>query len=423
VRYARGVLITLVSKGFAIPIGILSSIVTARYLGPSGRGVIAILTVIQGLALQFGTLGFNASIAYFVSQDQSKSSAVASIALVVSTIAGILIAAIFYAVARIEPSVLIGTIDPFYLAIFLVAIPFTFVNYFFQNVLIGFQKFYHYNVLDLISRFIQLMLYFVVLVMLRGGITEGVLCFAAGTIIAGILYLAQAARMTRVSFTFDRAVFREMFRYGFKTYIASMIMYLALRINIMLINYYHGEQASGVYSIATQLLDVVYLLPTTLGLILFPKVSSNREDSGELTAKVFRFAVLVMGLICLGIIIVGKPLINLLYGDKYMGAIEPLYWLTPGIFSLSLFNILMYDLSGRGMPPIVVIAPTVGLVINLVVNLIWLPEYGLRLAAVSSTVSNTIILLILIVYFVQKVKVRLRDMFFFTIADLKAIKI
>ena len=52
--FKERVALTLLARGATIGLGLVSSIVTARFLGPDGRGVLAALSVLTGLALQFG---------------------------------------------------------------------------------------------------------------------------------------------------------------------------------------------------------------------------------------------------------------------------------------------------------------------------------------------------------------------------------
>ncbi|MFQ5797231.1 MAG: oligosaccharide flippase family protein, partial [Bacteroidota bacterium] len=282
-RYAKGVLITLISKALAIAVGILSSIIIARYLGPSGRGVLAVLIVILATAMQFGSFGFNASMTYFIARDKKLSSPIASNSLIVAITLGIIIALFFFLIGQFSPAVIIGEVDVVYLNILLIAIPFGFLRQFMQNIFIAQQRIYDFNLLDLFSRLIQFIGFGILLVLLGLGTYEAVLCFAVVTVISGLMYLFRSSQFTEIKLRFDAPLFTGMLRYGVRTYIASFLMFLVIRSNIMLINYFLGESQSGVYSVAMQFADLVYLLPATLGLILFPKVSESIRDPGELT--------------------------------------------------------------------------------------------------------------------------------------------
>ncbi len=404
-RYGKGVILTLITKGIALPIGIISSVITARYLGPSGRGVLALLVVIQGFALQFGALGFNASITYFISRERTATSAIVMTAAAAGLAAGMVIAVGLGLVAWINPGILLGQVDSRYLFVFLIAIPFSFLHQLLQNVFIARQAIVEFNLLDLTVRVLQLFAYAFVLVYLGLSTYEAVLALVAVTVVAGLLYLLRSLRYVHRPVSFDRARFGAMIRYGLRTYIAGLFMFLAIRVNLFLINLLLGEHDSGVYSVALQISDLVYLIPTTLGLMLFPKVSEDEAGSVQLTVKAFRSTFILMVTVAVGIVLVGQPLIVLLYGEKFLGAVGPLYALTPGIVFLSLVMILNNDLAGRGLPAVVIIAPAVGAIVNASLNLLLLHTWGILASAVSSSVAHFVMLLILLGWFMRRVRV------------------
>jgi len=402
-RYAKSVLITLISKGAAIPLGVLASIVTARMLGPSGRGVIAILLVVQGLAMQFGSFGFNASITYFIARDKSLTRPVMANALVTALLAGGLISVVFYLIGHFFPGVLLGDVDPLYLTIFLAAIPSSLIILFFQNVFIAHGRMIAFNALDLATRAIQLAGFVVVLVLLSQGTIEAVITMTGAFALSSLFYLFTARRLSPLSLRVDGKLFGAMLRYGGRTYLASFLMFALIRSNLFLINLLLGEESSGVYSITLQFTDLLYLLPMTLGMILFPKVSEQLRDTGVLTAKVFRFS---LGVITLGVLVLlplWSPLIGLLYGAEFEGAMLPLMALSPGIVALSLVMILNNVLAGRGLPTIVIIAPLTGLALNIILHLVLVPSSGLVGSAVSSSASYSLVLFILYRYFSRSV--------------------
>lgn len=416
-------LITLAAKGIALPLGILSGVIAARMLGPSGRGALAILLVIQGIAVQFGTLGLNASITYFIARNKDSTNAIASNALVVALVVGTILALVFYVIGQTAPSLLLGSIDPIYLTIFVVSIPFTLLAQFLQNVFLAKHHIVEFNALDLFSRLLQLVGFAVVLVVFHGGTLEAVWCLTGVTMISGIVYSFRAVRVSAIGFKFDRTLFVRMFRYGARTYAASFFMVLLLRSSILLINHSLGDSQSGIYSVTMQIMDIVYLFPVTLGMILFPKVSERADDSGELTAKAFRLSLVVMACVCVFLLVFGGAIIEGLFGPEFIAAATPLYWLTPGILFLSLATILNNDLAGRGLPHIVILSPMVGLFLNVALQLLFLSQHGITVSAISSSLSFLVVLVLLTTHFCQRTKIPPIALISFRLEELKSIRI
>ena len=244
-RYAKGVLITLAAKGMAIPIGIASSILTARYLGPEGRGVLALLLALQAMAVQFGSVGLNASVTYFIARDKDRTSSVASNALVVALVLGLFFVLVLFVVGTFAPELILGKTDNRYLFIFLAAIPFGFLPQFFQNVFIAHQRMYEFNILDLFGRAIQLVAFIIILPMLHLGVLEAVWCLVVVSVVTGLTYLVQTGKIARLGIRFDQELFGEMFHYGVKSYVAGLLLFFITRSNLFLINYYLGKGESG----------------------------------------------------------------------------------------------------------------------------------------------------------------------------------
>jgi O-antigen/teichoic acid export membrane protein len=411
VRYTRSVFITLIAKFLAIPIGIASSIITARYLGPSGRGILILLVTLQGIAIQFGTFGFNSSITYFISREKTLTSRIISNALFVAITVGSVLALLLFLLGEYWPHAVLGEVDPIYLNVFLLSLPFAFLQQLLQNVFIAQQRISEFNVLDLLTRLLQVFIFSLVLIVLRAFVFETVLSLAGITIVSGVIYAMRSTQNTSFRFSFDSVLFHRMFRYGVRTYIASVLMFLVFRVNVFFINTYLGEYDSGLYSIVLQIGDLAYLLPVTLGLLLFPKVSADIADNGLLTAKVFRFSFYGMGIVCIGIALLGRWVIVLLFGQEFEPAAEPLMYLAPGILALSLATILNNDLAGRGLPAIVMIAPAVGLFLTAAINVVFLSSWGLVASSVASSAAYGVMLLLLVFDFKRRVQISWKLLF------------
>ena len=70
------------------------------------------------------------------------------------------------------------------------------------------------------------------------------------------------------------------------------------------------------------------------------------------------------------------------------------YLILPGVLALSLESIFMNDLAGRGLPPVVIVVPGVGLALNLALNLVFIPRFGLSAAAAASSIAYGVMLAI-----------------------------
>ena len=408
-RFFDRVALTLLTRGLTILLGLVGSIVTARWLGPEGRGILAIVSVVTGLALQFGSLGLHSGNAYFVAQDPRLARGVLGNASVLSlalgTGAGIAAIATFLA----EPRWFAGV--PLVLVVVAAAtLPFHFLNLFLQNALLGMHEVKAFNAFEAAGKVLTFAALVVYLVVFDGGPEGTVVLFSSFAVISALAAVLYCRRRVPFRFSFDRALFARMIPFGLKSYMSCLLAYLVIRSDMLLVNYFLGTAAAGVYSIAAQVADNLLLIPATIGLILLPRIASEApRNQSAVTARVTRHAALVMTVLCATAWVLAGPVISLLYGPGFREAIPATRWLLPGIWALGMNSILMQHFGGQGMPLVTITAPLVGAVLNLSLNAFVVPRFGIVGAAVTSSVAYSMMLLLSLGAFLRGGGVRLWD--------------
>jgi O-antigen/teichoic acid export membrane protein len=136
----------------------------------------------------------------------------------------------------------------------------------------------------------------------------------------------------------------------------------------------------------------MFVLPMVIGLNLFPRVA--RGDPTDASAEVFRSVAVLYGLFCLATVPIAGIAIRAFFGGEFAGATSLYYWLLPGIYSLGLLTILSQHFAGRGFPPRAVAIWFVGLALNVALNLALLPGRGAWVAALTSSVTYTVLLVL-----------------------------
>lgn len=400
-RFIKSVTITFGTKVLIVIIAIASSIITARWLGPAGKGVFAVLWVTVGLGVQFGNFGFHASNVYFTSRDKALVSKIASNSLWFGLTIGLLISAGIICLYRINSN-LFSNIPFTLLLITVILVPLKVLLLFFQSIFLGLQKILTYNSFELAERFSLLVVVAVVLILLKQGLFKLMVFILVITGIVTAFFTIYTKRVIKFSFfSFDTEVFASMLKYGSKVYLSCFFNFLAIRSDMLLVNYFKGSSALGIYSIAANFSELLYLLPVTIGAMLFPKVSANITDDGTFTQKISRQTVFLMAITCILVALVCKPLILLLYGEQFAFSAIPLLWLLPGVFFLSLGTLYNNDLAGRGYPPIIIYGTGAGFILNFGLNLLFIPRYGVTGAAITSSISYFVMFIIVLIYSVR----------------------
>lgn len=412
--------VTVLSRWSGFVLDGVASIVVARYIGPAGKGILAVLGVIAGLAMQMGNLGLHAATAHFAAREAGALARIAWASLLLAPAIGVGLIAALGTLASLLPA-LVPNVPWLLLTLTLLTLPFGLLTLFFQNILLGQQRVGAYNLLDVGSRAVALPLVLVILIGLGGGVRELVAAGLLMSVVTATTAVRLAFSGVKGPFAFDPQLLGNMLWYGFRSYLSSLFAFLIIRSDMLLVNYFLGAAQAGIYAIAVSLADLLLVFPTAVGTMLFPRVSSRPEDDGSLTAAACRHTAAGMIVFCLAAGILAQPLILLLYGGAFSGAAAPFFLLLPGILALSLETIFMNDLAGRGLPPIVIVVPAVGLVLNLILNLAFIPRFGLLAAAASSSFAYGAMLAIAWTAFARRTATPVVACSLLTISDLKAL--
>lgn len=164
-----------------------------------------------------------------------------------------------------------------------------------------------------------------------------------------------------------------------------------LRADQVLLGILASASAVGTYAVAARLSEVWYFMPMAVAGALFPVLVRAKDADAELYRSRLRqmYAAFIWGGIILALVMtaVGPPLIRLLYDSEFADATSVLLihiWSAPFLFMgvvfsrwLILEGLLVTSLVRHGL----------GAIINVGLNLWWIPLYGPEGAALATVVS------------------------------------
>jgi O-antigen/teichoic acid export membrane protein/SAM-dependent methyltransferase len=375
---------TFSTRVAGILLGLITSILVARTLGPAGRGHLAVAMAIASIAVQFGNLGLHSSNTYFISKNRSLLPIIFGNSLTISLGIGCLGSLLIWVTFSIWPQ--IALVQGPLLILALVSIPICLCNLLFQNILIGLLKIDQHNKIDLVSKIFSIAI--VVVLLVTGNVTEE-LVLAGGilTLVLAVLWAGNIINNEKTeNIRFSLSVFSEHLKYAWKAYLGAFFAFMILRSDLVLVNFFLGDSASGYYSISAGMADMLYILPSTVGFILFPKLASTESNSDKwrLTWQTFKFLSLILFLLVLLSILAAPFLINVLYGEAFLPSILSFQVLCVGMFFYGLNNIYSNFLAAVGFPWAAVYLWITAFIINVISNLLLIPAYGILGAALSS---------------------------------------
>jgi O-antigen/teichoic acid export membrane protein len=389
---------TFATRVFLLAAGVAASVLVARSLGPEGRGLYAVAGALVGMSVQFGNLGLHSANAYFVARDRSIMPRLAGNSLVVSGVLGGLAIAVLWSLATLRPE--IAPLTGALLALTCASIPLGLGYMLLQNLLIGVQEVRAFNQIEIVARLVSLSL--IVLVIVLGRVTPEAL-FAAGLVASTVGLVRVLRRLGRFLPERPRpslGLLREHMVYGLKSYLACFFAYLVVRFDLLMVHHMLGMREAGYYSIAASMADLVYMLPSVIGTLLFPKLVARRtpEEKWKLTAGVGA-AVLVLMIGVSGLsALLARPLIRLLFGADFLPAAPAFVLLSIAMIFYGVNNIVEGYLAALSFPWLSVFVWVAASGLNIVLNLFMIPAWGIMGASFSSLVCYVLVLVAQAVY-------------------------
>lgn len=174
-------------------------------------------------------------------------------------------------------------------------------------------------------------------------------------------------------------------------------------IDVPMMQQINGEAPVGWYNSAYKWINAINVIPSFFTFALFPVISRQIAHSLDDARRTFRMAIKLMVLLSLPIaaftVLLAYPLIGVLGGVEYLPqgalALQIVIWSIPVGWINSVTN---YVLIALGRERAQVRAFLVGVAFNIVANLLFLPAYGFVAAAVTTILSEVVLLFVFNLY-------------------------
>jgi O-antigen/teichoic acid export membrane protein len=169
------------------------------------------------------------------------------------------------------------------------------------------------------------------------------------------------------------------------------------KIDVVLLEPLQGPAVVGQYSTAYKWLDALGVIPSLFTMALLPVMARQSVEDRPALERSYHLAVKLMFGLALPVAVattfLAYPLINLLGGPRYLpdgaNALQLMVWFIPIGWINSLTNYVLIALDQQRAMRWAFLA---GVGFNIVANLIFIPQYGYRAAAIVTIFSEIVLL-------------------------------
>lgn len=404
----RDVLLTFGGRLALTAALIVGDVILARGLGPEGKGAFVLLLNLSSLGALVLALGLDRSLAVFAARSLGAArTAFANVVLWTLIVGGLGVLAIIALygprTADHAPTGLLAPLLPELTAPQLLygalALPGEIAFTIGLVGLLGRQRVLAYNVLRFLRRGVFVVLLVGLLALGRLDLELVLLLnlVALAVTVVGIVWAMTRARM--VGLGPSARLLIEQVSFGGRTMIGTLAERLHFRANTFLLNAFIGVGATGVFSVALGLAEILWYLPTSFGLVLFSRAVQGGREGANIASAMTRTVLAVMIVAAVPLWFLAPAMVELVYGAPFAQAGTALQVMLPGVVAYSIVAVLTHPLIAWGAPGRVTLVLLAGLAVNLAANMLLIPELGMNGAAAASTISYTLTaLMILLLY-------------------------
>ena len=197
-------------------------------------------------------------------------------------------------------------------------------------------------------------------------------------------------------FIFNWALYKFYFNSSWPIALGNTLYLLLLYTDSVILSWYHPSFLVGIYNSAVKINEFLILLPTGIALAILPILSRNLNNkqtlNNQLNYSIYLNYLTILPII-LGIFILSDKIVNFIFGKEYETAFMALRILIPSMLASSLFMLYSQLLIALDKRKELLIYEFIAFIINLILNLILIPKYGLLAASFNTTFSNYIALI------------------------------
>ncbi len=394
IRFIKATLLTFISQVIILIFTLLSSILLARLLGPYGKGVYTISTLLPLTIVIFLNIGVSPATTYYIAKKEFDVGRAIINNLFLGSLLGIVgyflgIGAIF-----IFKKTFVN-IPKRFLLLSLIIIPPHLIYSFWNSIFLGIQDFKKYNFIQVLRLSFFLSILLVLVGLLKLDLKGALLSFILHWFLVDfVLFFWLRMELKCMVKCLDIGYLKKVVSYGLQAYLGNVLAFLNYRISFFLLNHYLNPEAVGYYSASIPIAEVVWIFSFAASTVLFPKISALEEQKRkQLTPFVVKNVFILTLFFAFFLFLFAKHVIILLYSSTFLPSVKPFRILLIGTIFLSLSRVFANDIAGRGKPVLNSIVSGIALGVNLLLNIILIPKYGIQGAALATTVTYAVILI------------------------------
>ena len=397
---------TLLTRLLVLAINMATGIITARSLGPVGRGEQAAMILWPQFLAYAMTLGLPSALVYNLKSYPDEKSELFSAAVQLSAILGMvatLTGVVFIPVwlAQYSPEVI-------HIAQwFMITAPLSLLSVTFKAALEAQGDFTTANQVYYLSPLITLAILGVfALAQALTPFTSG-LAYLLPNIPIGFWIVTSLWNRFQPHWRILGKSYKRLLSYGLRSYGIDLLGTLSGQVDQILIIGLLAPASMGLYVVALSLSRMLGVFHSSVVTVLFPKAAARPvTEVVELIGRAARVSLTFVLVAAVAVMILAPVFLHLLYGSQYMGAVPVFRILVIELVVGNTAWVLTQAFMALGRPGTVTILQGIGLGLSVPFLLVFIPAYGLVGAGLALLCSTTVRAVLVLLSYPLILKVR-----------------
>lgn len=394
-RFAFDVGWFLVSSAVNLVIAFLLQTILARWLGAFDLGLYTMVVTVQEIAMLVAGLGISAALVKYAAEYQENRDRLfqtTSSAFIISIIFGLVVGVLLYFLSGTVASIFdMPQLSPL-LKLLAIALPFLCLFQVVLGLFNGFRRMKNWAYLMILRNCLMILLT-VILVWLGFGIEGtvfGMVFSAVGGCIFGLYLSRKYLHLTFQGF-FKNA--KKLVLFGIQVVGANAVSIIANRVDIMMIGYFLTATEVGYYSVAVTISMLFDVIPNAIQGISYPATAEywSKKDHWSLQKmidKSMKYSACILLPLGLGVGFFAKEITTTIFGAEFIYAALPLsILLIARVVRGATVQPIGASFSGRGRPDIGLKIDALSSVLNIGLNIVLIPRFGIAGSAAATTIS------------------------------------
>jgi O-antigen/teichoic acid export membrane protein len=185
---------------------------------------------------------------------------------------------------------------------------------------------------------------------------------------------------------------KEIASFGGYQLIGGLSAVLLYRIDVLLIEFFRGSGSTGLYQSAIISAEIIWFLPYAIQLAFLQHTANlwGEQKIDQINDNIqsgIKYAILSLTIFGVGLFGLAKPFLGLYFGPEYVGAATTLRLLILGTVSMGVVRVIIPVLETIGWIRYTAFVAVGAVTINIPLNMILIPQYGITGASVGTAMS------------------------------------